>query len=260
MSANTATLSPARPAGDLARPSLGRLALVELRKMVDTRAGLWLQITTVGLTLLVVVVSALTGHDQDHTLTSFLNNSVQPASVLLPVVGILLVTSEWSQNTTLITFSLVPRRSRVVVAKVLACLALALTAMALCFVLSLIGTAFAAGGVSGAWHLPLGMAGQILLSLVVSILIGVAFGAVLLSSAPAIVLYFVLPTAWAVLSSLVSWLDDAGRWLDLGRTMSPLGEELLSTTQWARLATSLGLWLVLPLLLGTWRILRSEIK
>ena len=37
-------------------PSFGRLTLVELRKMVDTRAGFWLQLTVAVITLAAVVV------------------------------------------------------------------------------------------------------------------------------------------------------------------------------------------------------------
>ena len=38
-------------AGVHARPGLGRLVAVELRKMVDTRAGFWLQVATVAITV-----------------------------------------------------------------------------------------------------------------------------------------------------------------------------------------------------------------
>jgi ABC-type transport system involved in multi-copper enzyme maturation permease subunit len=258
--ADVALRAPRPGARELTRPGLGRLTLVELRKMVDTRAGFWLQAAVAALTLLVVAVTALVGHDADHTLADFLNNSVQPASVLLPVVGILLVTSEWSQNTTLTTFALVPQRSRVIVAKILASLALSITAFAICFVLSLIGTAISAGGIDGAWQLSGGLVGQILFYLVISMLGGVAFGAVLLSSAPAIVLSFVLPIGWSIVSSVVSWLDDAGRWLDASRTYTPLTEHLLSGTEWARLVTTIGVWVCVPLAIGLWRILRGEIK
>ena len=37
-------------AGVHARPGLGRLVAVELRKIVNTRAGFWLQVATVALT------------------------------------------------------------------------------------------------------------------------------------------------------------------------------------------------------------------
>ena len=40
--------------------------------------------------------------------------------MLLPIVGILLVSSEWSQRTALITFTLVPQRMRVMSAKLAA--------------------------------------------------------------------------------------------------------------------------------------------
>ena len=38
--------------------SFPRLTLVELRKMVDTRAGFWLQLATAVLTLAIVIASA----------------------------------------------------------------------------------------------------------------------------------------------------------------------------------------------------------
>ena len=48
-------------AGVHARPGLGRLVAVELRKMVNTRAGFWLQIAMVALTAVVVIVRRVFG-------------------------------------------------------------------------------------------------------------------------------------------------------------------------------------------------------
>ena len=48
--------SRVKAAGVHARPSFGRLVAVELRKMVDTRAGFWLQVATVAITVLAVIV------------------------------------------------------------------------------------------------------------------------------------------------------------------------------------------------------------
>ena len=86
-------------------PRLGRLAAVELRKMVDTRAGFWLQVATVAITVVAVTVRSVVGDAADHTFASVLDVGLQPAAVLLPVAGILLVTSEWSQRTGMITFT-----------------------------------------------------------------------------------------------------------------------------------------------------------
>src|SRR4029079_4046913 len=91
-------------AGVPARPGLALRVAVELRKMVDTRAGFWLQVAMVALTVVVVVVRVLVGDTADHTFPSLLAAGLQPAAILLPVLGILLVTSEWSQRTGLITF------------------------------------------------------------------------------------------------------------------------------------------------------------
>ena len=114
-----------------ARPGIGRLVTVELRKMVDTRAGFWLQLATVATTALVVIVRLVVGDAADHTFAAILDVGVKPAAVLLPIAGILLVTSEWSQRTGMITFALVPVRSRVLGAKLIASLLLAVAMLAI---------------------------------------------------------------------------------------------------------------------------------
>jgi hypothetical protein len=88
---------------------------------------------------------------------------------------------------------------------------------------------------------------------------GIAFGAMLLSSAPAIVLYFALPLAWTALGSL-AFLESAARWLDGARSLAPMTDELMSTTQWARAGTTLAVWMLLPLLVGLWRVTRGDVR
>jgi hypothetical protein len=119
--------------------------------MTDTRAGFWLQLAVVLLTVAVVAADCLFGHAQDQTLREMLSIAVAPASVLLPIVGILLVTSEWSQRTGMVTFALVPRRGRVVAANLLAGVVLSLVALALCIVAAVIGTAIASAAIENAW-------------------------------------------------------------------------------------------------------------
>ena len=88
---------------------------------------------------------------------------------------------------------------------------------------------------------------------------GVALGAALLASAPAIVLSFVLPIAWAIVGRLAG-LDAVARWLDATRSLAPMTEHAMSALEWARAGTTLALWMVLPLLIGLWRITRGEIR
>ena len=119
--------------------------------MVDTRAGLWLQITMVALTAAVVIARRVFGEGGDHTFAGVLDVGLQPAAVLLPITGILLVTSEWSQRTGMITFALVPVRSRVLVAKLIAGLALALATLVMAVAVVAAGVLVASPGLDGTW-------------------------------------------------------------------------------------------------------------
>jgi len=138
-------------AGVHARPGIGRLVSVELRKMVDTRAGFWLQVATVAITVLVVIIRLVVGDAADHTFASVLTVGALPAAALLPVAGILLVTSEWSQRTGMITFALVPARSRVLGAKLVASMVLALSMLVMSVGVIAAGVLVASPGVDGTW-------------------------------------------------------------------------------------------------------------
>jgi hypothetical protein len=227
--------------------------------MTDTRAGLWLLSITALLTVAVVVLAGLTLDEQDRTLRDFVGIASAPLSILGPVVGILLVTSEWSQRTTLITFTLVPHRSRVLVAKLLAAVALSVIGFQLCLAAGLLGTAAFGGDTGETWSLSAAVIGQGALSVTLGLVAGIGFGAVLLASAPAIVLFFVLPTAWTALGQIHA-LEGAAKWLDQGRTMEHMMERSLSGGEWARLGTSVALWVLLPVAIGIWRVKRNDVR
>jgi ABC-2 type transport system permease protein len=259
MSTATATLSPPRPvdvAGVHRRPSLGRLIAVELRKAVNTRAGFWLQVAMVVLTAVLVIGRLVTGTAADHTFAAVINIGVQPAAVLLPVVGVLLVTSEWSQRTGLITFSLVPVRSRVVIAKLAASLVLA-TGLFLISV-AMVALGVLAAGPEGAFADAWVMTGQSAVFVITGIVTGFAFGSIVLASAPAIVALFALPVAWAAAASLPVFKSVAP-WVDTLQALGPLHRVVIGATQWEQAGTALLLWMVLPLVIGMWRITRRPI-
>ena len=89
---------------------------------------------------------------------------------------------------------------------------------------------------------------------------GIAFGLAFISSPLAIVLYFVLPTAWAILGESISALDKPAEWLDTSRTMQPLVDDTMASGDWARLATSVALWVGVVLVIGLLRLRRTELK
>jgi ABC-type transport system involved in multi-copper enzyme maturation permease subunit len=248
----------AAPAGRDKRPGLVRLTKVELRKMVDTRSGFWLLLAVVALTFVAVLITALLAHEQNRTFHRILANGLQPAGILLPVIGILLVASEWSQRTALVSFALVPGRSRLIAAKVLAGVVLALVATAVAVVVAAFGTAIASTHAPDVWSLPLGLLLQDVFFVVVSMLIGIAFGAAFLASAPAIVLYFAVPIALAALSSIHA-IAGVIEWINVGESTGPMVEEVIGGKQWAQVLTTTVVWMVLPLAVGLWRITRGEV-
>jgi ABC-2 type transport system permease protein len=236
-------------------PSFARLTGVELRKMVDTRAGFWLQLIVAVVTLAVIVIVCIVADADEVSFRDLLAIGVTPGAILLPIVGILLVSSEWSQRTALITFTLVPKRMRVMRAKLAAGLVLGVILIAIALVLA----AVAILAIGGEWELGAVIFGQTIVLVLTAMLTGIAFGALFLSSAPAIVLSFVLPIGWAALGS-IRWLNDAAQWLDTTRTTEPMLERTLTGQEWAQLGTSMALWLVLPLAIGLFRIARGEIR
>jgi ABC-2 type transport system permease protein len=238
------------------RASLWRLSGVELRKMADTRAGFWLLSMTGFIAVAIVVVMLVFGDDTDRSLDAVLAAALGLVSVLLPILGILAVTSVWSQRTALGTFTLVPERERIVAAKLLAGVAFATVATVVCLLLAVIGVAIAGAD----WSLEVGdvLAGA--LYQILGMLMGMALGLVLMSSPLAIVLYFVLPTIIAILVETISAIRSVGEWIDTSRTFEPLLENELAGGDWGRLAVSVALWLGVPLALGMLRLRRTELK
>ncbi len=240
------------------RPSLARLTRVELRKMVDTRSGFWLLLAVVALTFVAVLITSLVAHEENRTFHQILSNGLAPSGILLPIVGILLVSSEWSQRTALVSFALVPNRSRLIAAKVLAGIVLALAATAVGLLVSVFGTAIASTHSPEHWTMPIGLLLQDVFDVVISMLIGIGFGAALLSSAPAIVIYFAVPIALSALGS-INALAGTIEWISVGESTAPLTERVIGGHEWAQVLVSLVLWLGVPLAFGLWRIARRDL-
>jgi hypothetical protein len=53
---------------------------------------------------------------------------------------------------------------------------------------------------------------------------------------------------------------DIRPWIDFNNAQNPIIEADVTGKEWAQLLTSGLIWLVLPLLIGVWRVLRAEVK
>ncbi len=164
------------------------------------------------------------------------------------------MTSEWSQRTALSTFTLVPERWRVMVAKVVAALLLGIATVIVCVVVSLIGAAIGGGEID----VSASGLGSVMLFQLLGMLGGFALGALFLNSPIAIVMYFALPTAVGIIGGLIeSFPDD---WVDSTQTFEPLIENEMAGGDWSRLLVSSLIWIALPLVLGIIRLQRAEVK
>jgi ABC-2 type transport system permease protein len=262
------TLGHALDLGGTAKTPFFRLVGVELRKTWDTRAGLWLLISTAVLTgaVMVIQLAVVVTQDLKVSYNDFLTSTNYSMGVLLPVLGILLLTSEWSQRTAMVTFSLEPRRPLVIAAKFVVGIGLAVGAVAIALVLATVCNVLygAMSGNTVMWDLGFANVGGFVLLQVIGMLTGFAFAALLLNSPAAIVLYMVyalvLPGIFAIGAALIGWFADLQPWIDFSDAQVPLADASMTGEDWAQFAVSGFIWLVAPLVIGVWRVLRAEVK
>lgn len=277
MSATTVTAargtsSPARASATPGTPTVPartpfrRLLRVEARKMFDTRSGRWLMISILALaTIATICVVAFAPRDQ-LTYSTFATAIGVPMAVILPVVAMLTVASEWSQRTALTTFTLVPSRSRVLAAKAVVIAAVGVTSMTVAGAVGALGNlgGTAIAGVDPVWDVTWIDFGQIVLSDLTAMAMGFTFALLTRSSPGAIVAFFtyslVLPAASGALAALQPWWAENGAWFDHVAATDPLFDGALSAHEWAQLGVTSLFWLVIPLAVGVRAALRSEVK
>ena len=274
MTATTETLPDAAHAAGAARGrhttypgvSLAQLTRVELRKMFDTRAGLWM-LLSIGV-LSVLATGAVIAFAPDAAIT-YDNVGAAigiPLSVILPIIAILSVTSEYSQRTGLATYTLVPKRGRVITAKAVAAFIVGVVGMVVALGVGALGNLLGAAivGIDPVWNVAADVLAQLVLGNLLGMAIGFMLGVVLRNSPAAIVGYFVfslvLPGALALLAAFQQWFADLQPWVDVNFAMSRLYNETLTGEMWAQLGVSGALWIALPMAVGLFFTLRAEVK
>jgi ABC-2 type transport system permease protein len=244
-----------------------RLVKVELRKMFNTRSGFWMLISIGVLSVIATGAVIIFAPDSAVTYENFANAIGFPMTVILPMIAILAVTSEWSQRSGLTTFTLVPSRERVIGAKAIATVLVGLGSMAVALAVGAVGNlaGSALAGVDTVWDVSLSTALQIVLGDLVGMAIGFTLGVVLRASAPAIVGYFVvsfvMPGILVLLAQVRSWFEDLQSWIDWNQTQVTLFDGATNTgKEWAMLGSTTMIWIVIPLVAGLLFLRRSEVK
>jgi ABC-2 type transport system permease protein len=245
---------------------LSRVVGVELRKMFDTRAGSWLMASILIAAVVSTIATILVAPASDLTYYTFAKAIGFPMTVILPIIAILAITAEWSQRTGLTTFTHVPHRMRVILAKIVASILVGVTSMLIAFAFGVAGNVVgpAITGTDRVWDVSFAHGLGIIAGSLISLLTGTMLGILFRSSPVALVAYFVisylLPTLFGLLAANEDGFRHLQRWVDLNYAQSFLFDGTVSGVQWARLAVASTLWLILPALLGLRLVMNSEVK
>jgi len=247
---------------------LARVTRVELRKMFNTRSGFWLIASIAISAVLAACGVILWAPDDQLTYSTFATAIRFPVVVILPLIAILAVTSEWSQRTGLTTFTLIPHRSRIITAKAISSVLIAVAAMVLTFAVGALGNLASAAltGTALVWDVTWTQCLYYVLGMILSLLIGFMLGVLIRSSTAAIVAYFVLtfvlPTIFGLLAQSQQWFRDLQPWVDVQFAQSGLFvfDQALTGEQWANIAVTGLTWLLLPLAIGLRFVVRAEVK
>ena len=273
MSTAVATIDTTKPA-----VPFGRLARVEVRKMFDTRSGFWLMISTgilIALTLLITLLVVALDEGTEITSRDYSQIMTIPLSILLPVFAIVTVTSEWGQRSHLSLFTLEPRRGRIVAAKLVSVLVLAVGTIVIAVILgalaNIVGAAI--GDYDVTWNLGFSDILWTVGAQLAYFLMAFALSMLLLSSAGAIVVFYIfallLPfMVYPPLYFNFDWAKDLIPWIDMNYAVAPLatGDDFngdavnVGTIDYVRFAFSLVLWIVTPGIIGLRRVLTTEVK
>jgi hypothetical protein len=247
---------------------LTRIIAVELRKMFDTRSGFWL-IASIAITSLLAAGGViLWAAESDLTFSTFATAFRFPVVIMLPLIAILEVSSEWSQRTGLTTFTLVPHRSRVITAKAISSITIAIAAMVLAFAVGALGNLLGAAirGTALVWDVDVIQCLYYVLGMVLSLLIGFMLGVLFRASIGALVAYFVLtfliPTVFGLLANSQQWFHTLQPWVDIQFAQAGLFlfAHALTGQEWAHIGVTGVTWLLIPLLIGLRLVMRSEVR
>lgn len=259
---SAATITQPQP-GALAteqKVPFGRLVRVEVRKLVDTRAGLWLLIAMAAIITLTMVLFVWNGEPSELTFNNLFLSAVQPIQYLLPLLAAMAITGEWTQRAGLTTFTLEPSRGRLISGKIagtfVVCLGLVVVMAAVAALANLAAIAIRDG--DGSWGLVGSDMRAMFIGIVIFVFFGIAMGMLTLNTPAAIVITLFGPLMGAIIASIPG-IKNIREWISLFDAWGNIWENPTGS-DWAHLAVAVCVWVGLPLALGVVRVMRSEVK
>jgi hypothetical protein len=243
-------------------PGLGERAvrryLVELRKLLDTTSAKALLAITMLAAPAGIPLALLLDPTGRPDATEMAANGLGLAAYILPLLAILSITGEWRLRSVLTTYTLDSNRTAVLVAKTTALLTVVLGAVLVANIAGVTTASLLGLPVRPAPALLAGAAGM-LVGMTGIALVGVGFGASLLNTPLAIVLYLSLPPAIPQLLSQLPAMTAVVPYLDIH---GPLIAQIHAGTTPNPATTTVAalLWIAIPITIGFARNARSDIS
>lgn len=245
----------------------GSLLVIEARKLFDTRAALWLLVATVALSAFILGSFAIFASTPGVGLppltgSVLLDAGTSSLHLLVPVTAIMVAASEWTQRSALVTFTVEPRRVRVLAAKVIAVIVASLVLFAIVAGLSvLVGWLMITfGHVAITWTFNAAAIAWLAGAVVLDALLGLALGMLLMNTPAAITVYFVAPMLMQLASGFSEKVAEVISWLNMSMALSPLTSGQWDHAHWGKVSVAISVWVLLPLLAGAVRMVRREVK
>ena len=182
-----------------------------------------------------------------------------PLITISPLLIILLVCEEWDKGSALVTFTQVPKRSRIVIAKTVVAVLIFSASFAASLLLTLIVsvTTSSIHHFSLDWKASLSGFLTLALPLLVNMGLGLAMALFSRSTVISISLYFIIPPVTVMLSQIHS-ISEYARWISLGHSSSIFVAGLTPQT-YSQIVVSVIFWIALPFALGFVNICKRDI-
>jgi hypothetical protein len=225
--------------------SIGRAAVLELRRSAGSRARRWLLIASGVVGLLAAGLVAFTGPAQDHTFAMISFYTQSAISLPLPLVSVLIMTHEFGRRAISAIFRSSMSLGAMIAAKLLASTIIAVTGAGYGVLISLVATSAAAPAADeGRWDaIIMIILGSVMVQLVAQ-LSGAGWGLLLRSSALAIAADVVVPLGLWITTGAIPALQRLQAWLAPFSSARNLLSGHMDAERWTQMGIIALVWVV----------------
>lgn len=238
---------------------LSNVVKAEARKLIDTQVAKTIIITTFVLTLAMFIISIFRFKNAGSWTDPFTSIS-SPSSTILPIIFILLICEEWTRGTALVTYTFVPQRNKVILAKFTILLVTFLGTILTLYALSAISSIIASGiySYSFSWSVDIYSIVKQVLPLLINMLLGFSMAMVAQEITIALGLYFIIPPI-TVLATQLPVIGSYLKWISLEHSSSIFiaGATGVSGMEYV---CSILTWIVVPSIIGIFINLKRDLN